>query len=59
MEPVLGNLDPYSGTWTRTRLCTHPYSFLYSWPNIGDSSILHCKSWNEAVFLGEIKVETI
>ena len=22
MKPVLGNLDPYSGTWTRTRLCT-------------------------------------
>ena len=43
--PVLGNLDlnrtlvgdPYLGTWTRTRLCTHPYSFWYSWPNIGDS----------------------
>ena len=41
MEPVLGNLDLYSGTWTRTRLCTH-FVFLVlvyvlklrSWPNI-------------------------
>ena len=43
--PVLVNLDlnrtlvgdPYLGTWTCTCLCTHPYSFLYSWPNISDS----------------------
>ena len=43
--PVLWNLDLnrtlvgdlYLGIWTRTLLCTHPYSFLYSWPNIGDS----------------------
>ena len=49
---VLGNLDlnrslvwnPYSGTWTRTRLCTHPYSFLYSWPNIDGTYGKHLKN---------------
>ena len=48
---VLGNLDPYSGTWTRTRLCTHlvfpvlVYVLkLRGWPNIdGTYGTYHSK----------------
>ena len=58
MEPVLGNLDPYSGTWTRTRLCTH-FVFpvlvyvlkLRSWPNIdGTYGTLYCYATPLPVF---------